>query len=65
MTYVEGIRGHNSPSSVLHIQWNLSIVDTLGTVESVMISKVSTFGGSFTHLYLVSINAILISGVSL
>ena len=28
-----------------NIQWNLSIADTLGTAESVLISEVSTFQG--------------------
>ena len=29
----------------LHIQWNLSIADTLVTAKSVLISEVSTFQG--------------------
>ena len=49
------------------IQWNLSIADTLGTAESVLISEVSTFQGQFyTQLYIAGIhNRVLIKEVSL
>ena len=51
----------------MYIQWNLSIADTLGTAESVLISEVSTFQGNFTHVcnYTVGThNSVLITEVS-
>ena len=49
------------------VQWNLSVVDTLGIAESVLISEVSTFQGwSCTHFYLAGTHiSVLIKEVSL
>ena len=47
----------------MNLQWNLSIVNTLGTAESVLIGEVSTFQG---FIYLAGIhNHVLIKEVSL
>ena len=31
------------------VQWNLSIADTLGTAENILITEVSSFQGYFIH----------------
>ena len=49
------------------LQWNLSIVDTLGTTKNVLISEVSCFRGSYVHnsIYLAgTLDSVLIKEMS-